>query len=706
MPRDLPISNGSLLINFDRDYVLRDLYYPHVGQENQTDGHPNRFGVWVDGDFSWLDGGEWRLDMRYAPETLVTSVTCENDRLGLKLTCADCVDVGRNLYVKRVEVHDRAGRDRRVRLFQHLDLYLWGNNAGDTAFYDPDRKALVAYKGQRYLWLGARAGGATGITHWATGRKGVPGAEGTWRDAEDGDLGGNPIAQGSVDCVGGVDLMLPANASGFAYVWIAAGQKYADVRELHDLVLTRGPESFLGRTEHYWRLWVNRYGSERVDGLSPAIVDLYKRSLLVIRTQVDDSGAIIAATDSDILQFGRDTYAYMWPRDGALVANAMIRAGHGRVPRRFFEFCASVIHNEGYLLHKFNPDGSTGSSWHPWLGPDGSRFLPIQEDETALTLWALSAHFDRFRDVEFISELYRPLVLTAADFLCTYREPRTGLPAPSYDLWEERHGINTFTTAAVVAGLEGAARLVTAFGDREIGVRYRAQAEAIRNAAREYLFDPEKGHFSRMINVRPDGRIERDSTLDASINGIHQFGLLPPDDPMLVATMEALERRLWCQTPIGGLARYENDYYHQVSQDIGRIPGNPWFICTLWLANWHATRAQDEAGLARAHELIEWATQHALASGVLAEQVHPETGAPISVSPLTWSHAAFVNAVEHYLQRQQELTATAWEARKQAATAVIPPPVPEQTPVTAEGAADGAAGPASPAKRTARKAKA
>ena len=47
MPRDLPIGNGTLLVNFDDQYHLRDLYYPYVGSENHTLGYPCRFGVWV-----------------------------------------------------------------------------------------------------------------------------------------------------------------------------------------------------------------------------------------------------------------------------------------------------------------------------------------------------------------------------------------------------------------------------------------------------------------------------------------------------------------------------------------------------------------------------------------------------------------------------------------------------------------------------------
>jgi len=54
MARDLPLSNGTLLIGFDLEYRIRDIYYPHVGHENHATGHLFRFGVWVDGKFSWM----------------------------------------------------------------------------------------------------------------------------------------------------------------------------------------------------------------------------------------------------------------------------------------------------------------------------------------------------------------------------------------------------------------------------------------------------------------------------------------------------------------------------------------------------------------------------------------------------------------------------------------------------------------------------
>ena len=91
---------------------------------------------------------------------------------------------------------------------------------------------------------------------------------------------------------------------------------------------------------------------------------------------------------------------------------------------------------------------------------------------------------------------------------------------------------------------------------------------------------------------RETGAIDADVNIDASLYGVFQFGMLPADDPKVVATMEQIEERLWCKTDIGGVARYENDYYHQISQDVGDVPGNPWIICTLWLAEWYIAKAK------------------------------------------------------------------------------------------------------------------
>ncbi|MFZ9692645.1 MAG: glycoside hydrolase family 15 protein, partial [Phycisphaerales bacterium] len=79
-------------------------------------------------------------------------------------------------------------------------------------------------------------------------------------------------------------------------------------------------------------------------------------------------------------------------------------------------------------------------------------------------------------------------------------------------------------------------------------------------------------------------------------------------------------------------------------------------ICTLWLAQWHIAKATSVDELQQALPYLQWAEARALPSGVLAEQVNPYDGRPISVSPLTWSHATVVTVVTEYLLKHAALT--------------------------------------------------
>jgi GH15 family glucan-1,4-alpha-glucosidase len=295
------------------------------------------------------------------------------------------------------------------------------------------------------------------------------------------------------------------------------------------------------------------------------------------------------------------------------------------------------------------------SSWHPWYR-EGRKDLPIQEDETALVIWALWEHFDRFSDVEFIKPLYRSLITPAADFLDHYRDEETGLPLPSYDLWEERHGILSWTVSAVWGGLTAAAKFAQAFGDKDRAHRYQNAAHQVKLGTEKHLWRSDLNRFVRMIEGTHDGGYQVDHVIDASMVGLWKFGMYPVDSPKIMSTMEAIRERLWVKTEVGGIARYENDRYHQVSQDIETVPGNPWFISTLWLSEWYAAVAKTEDDLDRSKRLMEWTAERALRSGVLAEQVHPYTNDPLSVSPLTWSHATFVTTVQAYLKARERIS--------------------------------------------------
>src|SRR6266700_6458103 len=204
VPRSLVIGNGNVLIGFDANYSVRDIYFPRVGDANQTMGNLCRTGFFIDGKFAWLLDDAWERKLGYVTDSLVTDVTLKHPRLGITVKFADYVDLARNWFIRKVEVTSPVGFQV-GRVFFHYDWYIEGSDIGNTVAYDPRHRGVIAYKGNRYFLIGGQSGPEFGIDTWANGKKGN-GLAGTWVDAEDGVLGRNAIEQGSVDCTVGFDF--------------------------------------------------------------------------------------------------------------------------------------------------------------------------------------------------------------------------------------------------------------------------------------------------------------------------------------------------------------------------------------------------------------------------------------------------------------------------------------------------------------------
>ncbi len=643
MPRETVIGNGRIAIAFDNKTRIRDFFYPNVGLENHVSGHEMKTGIWVNGDFSWFGDG-WNIDLRYMPETLVSRCIANHPALKIQLETNDAIHHSMDVFLRKMLIHSSSGKEQKVRVFFTHDFHIYGDAVGDTVMYQSDLGSIIHYKRKRYFLINGVTSQKKEFHQFATGYKESLGKEGTWRDAEDGVLSGNPIAQGSVDSTVSFELQMQPDSWETIYYWIACGQSLKNVVDLNTLVMKSGVEQLLLETENYWSAWVNKKDFN-LCVLPKEIVREFKNSLLIMRSHADSSGGIIASCDSDILQFNRDTYSYIWTRDGAIASMAFDLAGFREVTKRFFRFCDRVITDEGFFHHKYSPDGSVGSSW---LASSGGKGLPIEEDETALVLYALWKHFQRYRDIEFIEEMYPNLVLKTTDFLLNYLDPETGLPKHSFDLWEEKAGAFTWTAATVYAALDAASKFAKVFFHRSRHETLSSAAADLKEAMLKRLYDPERHSFSNAIY--PDG--SRDMTVDSSISAVFLFGAFRPTDRIVEGTMRSLRDHLWIRSGVGGMARYENDYYQRVSKD---VPGNPWFICTLWLARWYIARAATIEQLKEGLDLLYWVARHSRPSGVLAEQINPFTGSPVSVSPLVWSHAEFVIAVCEYLEKYNEL---------------------------------------------------
>jgi GH15 family glucan-1,4-alpha-glucosidase len=650
MPREIVVGNGRLAVAIDRDMCIRDFFYPHVGLENHVIGHKFLTGVWIDGSFSWIGPG-WEIGVEYLPETLVSRFRAKHKDMGVLLEVNDAVHSSLDIFLRKATICNRSAKRQRIRVFFTQDFHIYGDSVGDTVMYDSILNSIIHFKRKRYFLVSGNTSQRGSIFQIATGHKEISGLEGTWRDAEDGVLSGNPIAQGSVDSVVSFEIELDPGSRGMVYYWIACGRSLEEAKALDSHAKKTGVEQLLLETENYWSAWSNRKEVD-MNILPKEVVRMFKRSLLIMRAHADTGGSIIASCDSDILQFSRDTYSYVWPRDGAIITMAFDQAGFQEVSRQFFSFCNRAISEQGFLHHKYAADGSVGSTWLASVDSKGRVQLPIQEDETALVIYALWKHFQKYRDVEFVESVYQNLVVKATEFILEYRDPWTGLPRPSFDLWEEKTGVFTWTVSTVYAALKAAERFARVFYDKSRQEALARASAEVKKAMIENLYDPEHHRFIKAIY--PDG--SRDLTLDASTAAVFMYGPLLAGDNMVEETMKAITAGLCVASDVGGMARYEGDNYQRVYQS---GPGNPWFICTLWLARWKIAKARSLEDLQEGMDIISWTIRRSQPAGVLAEQIDPVTGSPVSVSPLPWSHAEFVIAVHEYLRKHAELMSAA-----------------------------------------------
>jgi GH15 family glucan-1,4-alpha-glucosidase len=119
--------------------------------------------------------------------------------------------------------------------------------------------------------------------------------------------------------------------------------------------------------------------------------------------------------------------------------------------------------------------------------------------------------------------------------------------------------------------------------------------------------------------------------LDASTLLLLITGFLPPDDPRMRATVEAVADHLTDDS--GFVFRYLNA--DGLSGDEGTFT-----ICTFWLVQCLAMLGEDR----RARELFERVVAHANDVGLFAEEIDTATGAPLGNFPQAFTHIGLINA--------------------------------------------------------------
>lgn len=632
MSRPVVLSNGQLHVGLNPSGLVHDFYYPYVGLENHVAGRhlQHRIGVWVDGSCSWLDAATWDIRPDYYGDVLVSRVIAVNETLGVRLEFDDCVDSEQTAFLRNIHIINLSESEREIRLFMHQVFVISDSNASDTVQFRPEEHALLHYKGHRvFLVGGAHADGAP-FDDYTVGLFGTEGREGTFRDAEDGELMRNNVEHGRVDSTLSFHALVRGHSSRRVHYWIAAGRSMREAKKIHAAIKADGLLHHVLKTANWWAEWVKP--AKKVAARLP---EQYRhgfiRSALVIRSQVDKHGAVIASTDTTMLNYERDAYAYCWPRDAAYVLWPLMRLGYTDELLRFFAFARRSLHDDGYLSHKYQADGSVGSSWHPYIHPNGDIAPPIQTDETALVLFLFGQYYRQHPEPELLANFYVTLVKPMANFLAGYIN-EDGLPLPSYDLWEEKYLTSTYTTAVSFAALSEAAYLAGVIEDAESAERWRTASEQMLQR-RDSFYNESKSYFYKGFVDRNDIRVYDETIDSSSLFGAFMFGYFDTNHDHVSKSFETLRRTL--MQPVGRVIRYENDAYRREGS-----MSNPWPVTSLWCAQY----CQETGDTEQAGAILDWVTGVMFPSGVLAEQ-YGESDEPLSVAPLTWSQAEYMNVL-------------------------------------------------------------
>jgi len=633
MGRLVVLSNGQMFVGLDEHGLVHDFYYPYVGLENLTNARSSqhKIGVWVDGQFKWTDDGSWEIFVDFEEDALISKITMRSNDLALSLLLQDYVDPQTNAFVRHVSITNESDKERDVRLFMHQVFQISRAGRADTALYVPDDNYLLDYKGRYCLLIAGKFADGESFDQYAVGNYGIEGKAGTFLDAEDGELSNNAVEHGGVDSVLRFRKHIRSGQTEVVNYWIVAASSQSDAQVIHNDFKHQDMEERLKKARGRWQWWLHES--------DVTIPEFHKRSLqhslLIVKAHCDDRGSVLASGDSSIFNYGRDYYCYCWPRDAAYALWPLIRLGHFNEAKAFFEFARDTMHKDGYLMHKYQPDRAIGSTWHP-LVHGRRKELAIQEDETACVVFMLGEYYEASQDKVFVENLYHSFVVPAANFMSRFIDEQTGLPHASYDLWEEKFLTSTYTVCTVIAGLETAAKLAHLVDQPDDSLRWLRMADSIKgNLDKLYR----NGRFVKGFILQENGAVDYDETLDiSSFYGAYMYASLDLDDERLLSTAKQVEEIILNSSPSGGVLRYENDNYFLTKH---QFIGNPWIVSTLWLAQYYTSTGQTD----KANSLLQWSLDREMSSGVLSEQFDPETGAPLGVTPLVWSHAEMVNTL-------------------------------------------------------------
>lgn len=405
----------------------------------------------------------------------------------------------------------------------------------------------------------------------------------------------------------------------FAMSWTLSFRPVPDVAD---------PRRIVSDERQAWEQWALRF--RPVKTWSEPVI----RSLLTLKalTHRETGGIVAAATTSLPEQIGGPRnwdYRFCWLRDATFTIYALINGGFLEEARQWRDWLLrAVAGNPDDLQIMYGLGGERRLTEYeiPWLaGYEASKPVRVGNQASA------QLQLDVFG--ELLDTLYVARKAGLSPDAATWPVERALVAhlakiwdQPDSGIWEVRGGKRHFTHSKVMAwvAFDRAIRMAEEFGLDGPAEEWRRIRAVIHAQVCDKGFNAELGSFVQSYGS---------SALDASLLLIPLVGFLPPDDPRVVGTVEAVERRLMRE---GLLLRYEHG---QGSYELP--PGQGVFLaCSFWLVDSYVLLGR----LEEARKLFERLLALCNDVGLLAEEYDVGTGRQVGNFPQAFSHLALINS--------------------------------------------------------------
>jgi alpha,alpha-trehalase len=387
------------------------------------------------------------------------------------------------------------------------------------------------------------------------------------------------------------------------------------------------PETAMRHEVQFWR----SFPHPPTDGRHK---DALLRSLQVIHALTfRPTGAIVAAPTTSLPEAEGDArqwdYRYVWVRDGAYAAEALLMAGDLVGTRRFLEFLLNSVDLGGKPFRRpfTQVDGTpvVGEEELLWLaGHRGSRpvrignaaTVQLQLDVEGDFLWVVGRYLDRTGDCALLHYHEQPL-MAMADWIARQWN------SPDASLWEFRGQDRHYTHSKLLCwvGLIEGARMADLLGHPRRAQRWRDEAERVRRSIDELAVDAATGAYGQSFGSPYP---------DASLLLLPLYGFVAATDPRFEATLRQIEDAL----RVG-------PYLYRYRSDMLGTTRHPFVLASFWLARVLARRGEYD----RAWEVIDGVLENATDLGLLAEHADGIDGGPRGNFPQLFSHAGLVMAL-------------------------------------------------------------